>query len=305
MKKKLNIREINRNDLAEIELLLGKSMPQDYFNEKLIEENIIKDENFEPGLTLVAEDKNNKIVGFVMGLIRKREEGNMGYIKFLAVLPEWRLKGIGSGLYLTIEKKLQLKAITKVRLCESYPNYFIPGIDPFYTDAVCFFERYGYIKFDDTSNLICDLENQSFETTKLEEKILQKGIKIYRASTKDFNRIISWLENNFKAWIKEVKSAFKNNPVSLHIAEKDDKIIAFSAYETNNKSTGWFGPMGTNKAARGLGIGGVLLKRCMADMKKQGFKKSIIPWVGPIPFYMHYVKSPVSRVFWRYEKILK
>ena len=80
-------------------------------------------------------------------------------------------------------------------------------------------------------------------------------------------------------------------------------MIAFSAYETNNKGTGWFGPMGTTEKARGKGVGGILLKRCINDLKKSGFEKAIIPWVGPIPFYMHYINSPVKRIFWRYEKI--
>ncbi len=82
------------------------------------------------------------------------------------------------------------------------------------------------------------------------------------------------------------------------------EIIAFSEFETNNKGTGWFGPMSTSVNARGKGVGGVLLKRCMNEMKKMGFKTSIIPWVGPISFYMHYINSPVDRVFWRYEKKL-
>jgi hypothetical protein len=117
--------------------------------------------------------------------------------------------------------------------------------------------------------------------------------------------MIKWTEKNFKGWISEVSNSFANDPVSLHIALIEEEIIAFSAYESNNRGTGWFGPMGTSEAARGKGVGGILLLRCMKDLKNLGFEKSIIPWVGPIPFYMHYVNSKVKRVFWRYEKLLE
>jgi hypothetical protein len=40
-------------------------------------------------------------------------------------------------------------------------------------------------------------------------------------------------------------------------------------------------------------------------LKAVGFVKAIIPWVGPIPFYMQYANSKVEHEFWRYEKILE
>jgi GNAT superfamily N-acetyltransferase len=36
---------------------------------------------------------------------------------------------------------------------------------------------------------------------------------------------------------------------------------------------GWFGPMGTHPDLRGLGIGSILLKRCLKDMKRNGLSK--------------------------------
>ena len=109
----------------------------------------------------------------------------------------------------------------------------------------------------------------------------------------------------FAAWSGEVISAFQNNPITLFIAEQDENLLAFSAHEGNNKGTGWFGPMGTDPALRGKGVGGILLKKCLKDMKEMGFVKATIPWVGPIPFYMHYADAKVERIFWRYEKIME
>ncbi len=280
-------------------------MELDNITKDLLRQKIEEDPDFEPGLTLLAVDEKDKPLGFIMGVIRKRKNGKTGYIKLLAVLKNFRRRGIATQLYSAIEKEMRKRKVKVIRVYESYPNYFMPGVDPFYTEAVCFFERNGFTKFNDCSNLKADLVKQDFNTEKEERKLRAGGISIKRATKKDFEPMIKWIRRNFAAWEPEVRAAFENKPISLHIAKKDGKIIAFSAHETNNRGTGWFGPMGTSKAARGKGIGGVLLKRCLKDLKNAGFKSSIIPWVGPIPFYMHYVNSKVDRVFWRYEKVLK
>ncbi len=281
-----------------------KGMELDKITRDLLNQKIEEDEDFNPALTLLALGENNEPLGFIMGVIRKRKSGKVGYIKLLAVLKKYRRKGIATELYSIVEQRMKNSGVNVIRVYESYPNYFMPGVDPFYTEAVCFFERNGFKKFNDCSNLKADLVNQNFDTAKEERKLRAQEITIARATRKDFQPMIRWIRRNFAAWEAEIKAAFKNKPVSLHIAKKKGRIIAFSAHETNNRGTGWFGPMGTNKAARGKGIGGILLKRCLKDLKNAGYNYSIIPWVGPIPFYMHYVNSKVDRVFWRYEKIL-
>ncbi|MCF8307302.1 MAG: GNAT family N-acetyltransferase [Ignavibacteriales bacterium] len=282
--------------------LFNRSMYLDHFTPELVRENVYDDENFDPGLTFVSEDEYG-INGFVMGVIRKREEADHGYIKLICVDPAIQRKGIGTMLLKAVEAELKAAKVQFIRIYESYPNYYMPGVDPFYTEAVCFFERSGYRKFGDTSNLSADLLAWDFDTSAEAIKLESEGFSISRAAIDEKDMMLDWTLKNFRGWIGEVTNSFKNDPVSLHICKKDGRIIAFSAYEANNKGTGWFGPMGTGMETRGKGIGGILLKRCLADLKQLGFDKAIIPWVGPIPFYMHYCGSKVSRVFWRYEKM--
>ena len=96
--------------------------------------------------------------------------------------------------------------------------------------------------------------------------------------------------------------AFDNTPISLHLAFLDGELGAFSAYDLNNKTMAAFGPMGTKPVFRGKGVGAILLKRCLDDQKKQGHAQSVIPWVGPIPFYARTVNARIDRIFWRYQK---
>lgn len=299
----MEIEKFQNTDFDDVLDLLNSSMEFDKFTSKLLYEKIYDDKDFNSSINLVAKE-NSKIIGFLGGVIRQRENEKVAYVKLFAVDFKNRRKGIGSALYNEFEKEIIRNEVKKIRPFESYPNYYMPGIDPFYTEAICFFERNKFKKVGDCSNLSAELQFQNFSTEVEEKKLFTEGFEIKRVEESEYDEMIEWTEKNFKAWIGEVNSAFANSEISIYIAKLNSKIIAFSAYETNNKGTGWFGPMGTTEAARGKGIGGILLKRCLEDMKRIGFQKAIIPWVGPIPFYMHYCNSKVERVFWRYEKIL-
>ncbi|MEN8192507.1 MAG: GNAT family N-acetyltransferase [Bacteroidota bacterium] len=297
------IRQFEEGQLTELLDLFNISMPRDKFSKELLIENVIDDMIENPELCLAAY-KDEMLIGFGMGVIRHRDNENMGYIKFMCVHPNHRREGIAKDIYSRIEKGITQKGIDKIRLVESWPNYYMPGIDPFYTEAVAFFERLGYIKIGDAANLICDLENQNFDTIN-EESNLAKNIEIRRAEKIDYDDLMNWADKNFAAWKYEMENALRKTPVSLHLAKLDGEIIAFSAHSSNNPGLPWYGPVGTTEAARGKGVGGILLKRCLNDMKESGLKKAIIPWVAHIPFYMHYINSKVDRVFWRYEKEFK
>ncbi len=298
------IKQFEEKELDALLELFNVSMPRDRFTKELLIENVIEDMVENPELCLSVY-KDDKMVTFAMGVIRHRENEDVGYIKFICTHPDYRRQGIAKELYSRIEKGIRENNVEKIRLIESWPNYYMPGIDPFYTEAVAFFERLGYVKVGDAANLICDLESQDFDTSDNEEKVRANGIEIRRAEESDFDAMMTWANDNFKAWRFEINNTFKNDPISLHIALLNGEVIAFSAHESNNPGLGWFGPVGTTEAARGKGVGGILLKRCLHDMKESGYKKAIIPWVANIPFYMHYINSKVNRVFWRYEKKLK
>jgi hypothetical protein len=66
----------------------------------------------------------------------------------------------------------------------------------------------------------------------------------------------------------------------------------------------WFGPMGTAPGAQLSGIGGILLRRCLADQRAAGHTRVQIGWVGPVPFYSRTVGAYIERVFFLYRKQL-
>jgi len=115
---------------------------------------------------------------------------------------------------------------------------------------------------------------------------------------------MAFIDEYFPLWRTEVENTFLSLPVSLHIALLKGEIKAFSAHNGNNFGTGWFGPMGTDPDVRKHGLGRVLLLRCLADIKNQGHRLAIIPWIGPYRFYLRNCGAKISRVFWRYRKWL-
>jgi len=301
----ISIKKLKPSDqLDKIVRFWNNNVTYDPVTLELLKEKTFGDPDFDPDLNLFVEE-NGKILSFMQGIIRKiANDQKMGWIKLFATDAKRRRQRLATTLFQQIEQKMKNDGVTVIRLIDSVPNYFQPGIDPRYTEAIAFAKHHGFKRFADTSNMEVDLEHQDFETDVAERRLAKEGFLIRRANQDDMHLVLALLSQYFDHWIPEVKIAFNNAPISLHIAQFKGKIEAFSAYDTNNLNTGWFGPMGTNPVFRGKGIGGVLLKRCLNDIKIQGHKRAIIPWVGPMSFYLHHVNAKLTRVFWRYEKEL-
>ncbi len=297
------VRLFKENDLPRLLVFCNRNMELDHFTEPLLREKILEDPAYDPQNVLIYEE-DDQIIGFIDGVTRTIRDEKIGYVKLMAVDKKQRRKGIGALLYQALEKRFKEAGMQKVRVYDVPFNYFMPGIDPRYTPALAFFEVQGFKRFADTSNMIVDLTAQTFDTTEQEKKLLGDGIVIRRADYDDRDELMAFIDEFFGLWRYEVLNAYNSIPIAIHIALINDKIRAFSAHNGNNFGTGWFGPMGTHPDLRGKGIGGILLKRCLNDMKEWGLEKSIIPWVGPIRFYSYYVNAVVDRVFWRYEKVL-
>jgi GNAT superfamily N-acetyltransferase len=301
----MEIRLFEDKDLRPVLDLYNQNSEFDQLTEQLLKEKLYGDPAFQRESTHVTEE-NNKIVGFMQGVQREIRGEKFGFIKLMVVNQNHRRQGIARGMYQKLEDYFKENNVKKVRIYDVTGNYWMPGIDPRYTAALCFAWHMGFERFVDTCNLRVDLQNQDW-SSKIKDtrlKIKGKEIVIKRAERSDKEALLRFIEKEFTIWRTEVETAFKSNPIAIHIAVVDAEVKAFSAHNSNNIGTGWFGPMGTDPELRGAGIGEILLKRCLQDMKEMGLKYSIIPWVGPIGFYAHHANAAVDRVFWRFEKIL-
>ena len=149
-----------------------------------------------------------------------------------------------------------------------------------------------------------DLDGRLFSSQDEEQGLRDFGIEVRRARSGDDESLMKLLEQHWPPWKPEIGQSLLNSPPSLHLALRGGEVIAFSAWDANNRGTGWFGPMGTAPADRRRGIGHVLLFHCLSDIAAAGHQTATIPWVDPVGFYEQCVSAAVSRIFHRYEKVI-
>ena len=298
------IRQYLDSDFDDVLALCQNTYQFDSFTKELLHEKIYEDPFFNPEIIWIAEE-GTTMVGFLMGTCRMDICGvNYGYVKLMAVEEAHQRKGIARRMYELLEKELCSQKIDVVRLGDVPMNYFMPGIDPRYTPALCFAMRMGFNRFMDTANLSVNLLSREWIDDDKIKALQLDNIEVSRATTEDKDELMDFVADEWKLWQFELEMAYKSDPIAIHIAKLNGEIKAFSAHSANNKGLSWFGPMGTHPDLRGKGMGKVLLYCCLEDLKSMAFKTAIIPWVGPIDFYSHHAGAVVERVFWRYEKKL-
>jgi len=299
----LNIRTYKDSDFNEVLNLMNRSHLFDSFSTLLLHEKLYDDPDWNPNRAWIAELDGQK-VGFMLGVTRNIRGTSYGYIKLMGVEPTQRRNKIATQLFSKLESQFTQAGVTIIRILDVPLNYFMPGIDPRYTPAICFAQKMGFTHFGDSVNMLVDLNDRDWEVSSQLENLAKEEITIYRATEEDMQELFEFISTEWALWQNELEMAYRSNPISIHIARFKGKIKAFSAYDGNNKGTGWFGPMGTHPDLRGKGIGTLLLYLCLNDIKKQGLKTATIPWVAPISFYSQYTNARIERVFWRFEKNL-
>ncbi len=96
------------------------------------------------------------------------------------------------------------------------------------------------------------------------------------------DRVLAFIENEFgRIWRFEALNAGDN----LFYVEVDGNIAGFAAHDANNRGLGFFGPTGVARALRGQGLGGRLLNASLADLRRLGYDRAVIPWTDAIDFY--------------------
>ena len=90
-------------------------------------------------------------------------------------------------------------------------------------------------------------------------------------------------DNFSRNWADEISVGFAHQPISVFVATIEREIVGFAGYECTRR--GFFGPTGVASAARGKGIGAVLLLEALAALREMGYVYAIIGAAGPVRFY--------------------
>ena len=288
-----HIRSLHPADEASVMALLKEALIFDEAEPAVVRNKIWHDPDFDEDLNIVAL-RDGEVIGILSAVVRSQTM--MGFVKVLAVDSSCRLRGVPSMLLGSAESQMIKRGIAVIRVGESAPEYWWPGVDHRYTAALLFFERKGYRRFGETHNMTLNPQSREWLQTRV------PNVLIRRATPSDMSALMNFLQEVWPSWQYEARQCFENHPISLHLAFIEDRIVGFSAYDASNPGTGWFGPMGVNQTARGSGIGRELLFRCLEDFKRQGLSNVTIPWVGPLHFYSRLAGAAIERSFYRLEK---
>lgn len=118
------------------------------------------------------------------------------------------------------------------------------------------------------------------------------GVQVRRAQPFEITPVRQFIEADFNlAWADEVSVGFANQPVTVFIATRDQRVIGFAAYECTRRA--FFGPMGVSENDRTRGVGRTLLVACLWGLREMGYVYGIIGGAGPTEFYQRTVGAIV------------
>jgi mycothiol synthase len=240
------------------------------------------------------------VVGVVLGSTGYGDPA-VGHVDLIAVHPEHRRHGVGRALLARVESALAGFGVGAVALVGNAPVYAWPGIDVRYTPAVCLAEASGYERQTVAWNMTADLTEGSLalaSTAPAEARLASAGVAVRRAVAADVPGLVEFAQEHFgPGWGAEISGS-----AGIHFAVRDGEVLGFACWGSSRPS--YFGPMGTAPAARGLGVGGVLLRRCLQEQALSGLTSAQIGWVGPVPFYSANSGARIERVFFLYRRQL-
>lgn len=266
----------------------NQSLIYDGIDEERFKQLILLDENFNPDLFLLALNQE-KVVGFCYGVRRKIPylerglEENRGWIVIMGVLPEYQNQGIGTMLCDEVEKRLKDMGTKEITLCAYSPNYFFPGIDKRYQQAISFFENRNYVYRAESVSMQRSLWDYHM-ADQYKEKLasLEKdGIHIIRYNDEYMLPLLNYLLENFGAgWKRNALIAMQKKEAEdtiLLVVDEQKNILGF-CMRKNDGNDARFGPFGVSEHLRSKGIGGVLFEYMMQEMKQKGIYYLYFLW---------------------------
>jgi mycothiol synthase len=242
------------------------------------------------GLLATRRESGVLVGAAVLSVGHKHPEA--GHVDLLLVDPAHRRRGLALSMLAELEQLARARGLAVLKVVGNAPDYVWPGVDVRYTAAICALEKAGFKRSNVAWNMTAPLPPSG------PLRGVPEGVTVKRMDDSDRDAVLKVVTAQWGwSWAAEVERA-----AGCHVALRDGEPIAFAAWGGCRPS--WFGPMGTLPAATGLGLGAVLLRRCLEDQAALGLTSAQIGWVGPVPFYANAVGAYIERVFFLFEKTL-
>ena len=233
----------------------------------------------DPGVVLALDDG----AGAVAAVAR----GPIGFVKLLVVAPHARRLGHGLELVRAAERWAERAGCTEMVPGPSAPFYLWPGVDVRWTAALALFERAGYSPVGAEVNMSCPTSHRADPPP---------GVVVDRVlEDADATAALAFARRSFAHWLPEVERGIEHAACLLARDGAGGPVVGFCCHSVNR--AGWVGPMATDPARRGGGVGSALLSAACRDLRAAGHPDAEIAWVGPVGFYAKAAGASVSRTF--------
>jgi ribosomal protein S18 acetylase RimI-like enzyme len=135
----INVREMRVDDIPAVYRLghrLFQSQEASTFYRTWDAYEVTNNFNQDPHLTLIAESRKRRLLGFALGTTYENESGGWkyGYILWMGVSPRWQGSGVGSDLYREMERRMHDDGVRMAFVDTARSN----------AGAIKFFKRMGY-----------------------------------------------------------------------------------------------------------------------------------------------------------------
>jgi hypothetical protein len=176
-------------------------------------------------------------------------------------------------------------------------------VDIRYTPALCLLIRAGYERIRVVYNMDLPLEGFAGPTVAERERLSAAGIEVRRAVADDRDALADHVRRLWsEVWLRETLIAVARPRPPMFLALRGEAVVGFAAHGIYRPAL--YGPIATDPAEQGHGVGGVLSRLCLADMAAGGVRTAQIGWIAEtaIPFYSRTAGARLGRCFWMLAK---
>jgi len=288
----LQIRPYQGADEAEFLAIWRASMTHDPISEELFRTKVLLDPNFQPENLPVAVE-GGRIVGFVLGLARavplflQGLEPENAWITAFGVDPQFRRQGIGRALFEHLLARFAEQGRKTVDISPYVPNYFVPGVDvQAYPGTITFLEKaIGFTSLYRAISMGADLTGFQMppEILELEQtRERDDGVTVRPVSPADLPDVMPFIVRHFGwDWYRHAQDYLLEyfgdspNQICFLVARQHGTVVGFCQQRWER-----FGPFGVRPDVRNLGIGRLLLFRCLATMSARHVFYAYFLWTG-------------------------
>jgi mycothiol synthase len=288
----MEIRPYRGQDEADLLAVWHAAMTHDQLSDNLFRTKVLLDPNFQAE-TLPIAVVDGRVAGFALALTRQVPlflqglEPEKAWVTAFGVHPDYRRRGIGAALFQYLFDRLRSEGRKTLDISPYVPNYFVPGVDVnAYPETITFLEdRLGFETLYQAISMGADLTGFQIppEVVELEERREREdGVTIRQVTPADLPDLMPFIVEHFGwDWYRHAQDYlleyFGDTPhhICFLVARQHGEVIGFCQQRRER-----FGPFGVKPDRRNLGVGRLLLFRCLATMSARHNYYAYFLWTG-------------------------